>query len=540
MVFIWLYLLHETPQIDSRLKNINFKLPFKRWRQLAAGPEYSHPQQKVQFFPKTGHYTVRSQYTYTRPGSSSKGSSSSSVRPRFHQDSATNAMLSRVKPAGPRKKEVYSRLLDDLIDHQRNDIDTLWKGYLNPNVANQRLRGTDDPLYDMSNPNTTTTKNAAANATTTSIHTLTTSMANGINLGESSLAAPMTTSSLLTADGVPSIPALRASIQKRKDHLMSRIDKSSSMKTKPHYPMNENLSSAASASDKNGEMVYDLLEQYDSVKIQLERQREEDALFTNTTAAAVRANNNINNNAIQQDNDHPTQPQPVTPSATKLPTTKHGTTTTSITPHRTIMPHLALQTRTDRYQTMKTMNAEMISFPFNSRAQDKEKLDKLDEIHAFLQQALSELPNPQHNDGGGGGGEYNKRRMQIFGVVFERIIQDFKVFGPVLAEIKAEYDKIIQAVRTEDDEVDSLRAKVRKLLSQNENRLQLDFEVKKEEEQDERSLRMRVWFNSCLLQRKRGKKLQEELKIMQSKKRGEEGNKELVYIILITPPLYFF
>ena len=59
------------------------------------------------------------------------------------------------------------------------------------------------------------------------------------------------------------------------------------------------------------------------------------------------------------------------------------------------------------------------------------------------------------------------------------IIEEFPTFGNLLAQIKSEYDRLLTAFYTDQQELDFLRTKVVKLVSVNENRLLLKYEKRK-------------------------------------------------------------
>lgn len=78
------------------------------------------------------------------------------------------------------------------------------------------------------------------------------------------------------------------------------------------------------------------------------------------------------------------------------------------------------------------------------------------------------------------GPDYN--RLEIYGTCFDQIIQEFNVYGPILAQIKNEYDNMVSSFRNDKYELMNLRSKVQKLVSLNENRLLLKYEKEKYQE----------------------------------------------------------
>ena len=67
-------------------------------------------------------------------------------------------------------------------------------------------------------------------------------------------------------------------------------------------------------------------------------------------------------------------------------------------------------------------------------------------------------------------------RLTVYSTAFDRIISEFKQYGPLLARIKKAYDQTVDQCQSEDSEIRFLKAKVQKLLAQNENRSLLRHE----------------------------------------------------------------
>ncbi|KAJ1566416.1 hypothetical protein HK096_001503, partial [Nowakowskiella sp. JEL0078] len=76
----------------------------------------------------------------------------------------------------------------------------------------------------------------------------------------------------------------------------------------------------------------------------------------------------------------------------------------------------------------------------------------------------------------------NMKRLAVYSNCFSKIIENFRIYGPLLSEIKSEYDAVISNFHSDQHELEFLRMKVQKLLSQNENRLLLKYERSKGQE----------------------------------------------------------
>ena len=70
----------------------------------------------------------------------------------------------------------------------------------------------------------------------------------------------------------------------------------------------------------------------------------------------------------------------------------------------------------------------------------------------------------------------HQSRLAAHAQVFDRLISEFKQYGPILAQIKRAYDYTLSQRFTNEEEVRFLRAKVQKLMAQNENRMLLKVE----------------------------------------------------------------
>ncbi|KAJ3307242.1 hypothetical protein HDV03_001727 [Kappamyces sp. JEL0829] len=183
--------------------------------------------------------------------------------------------------------------------------------------------------------------------------------------------------------------------------------------------------------------MFDLLEEFDSVKLQQERVRATPA--TDHSGATLK-------------------------KLKKPPSDKKSRTFITA-------PQFSL-TRHEQYKAVASVDAHLVQDGRNMRFNDIGKQEKLREYEAFLANELAANECPAKGP--------HLVRLQIYSQCFEKIIQDFTTYGPLLADIKAsdakEYDNTVSSFRSQEDEFQFLRTKVQKLLSQNENRMMLKFE----------------------------------------------------------------
>ncbi|KAJ3226168.1 Translin-associated factor X-interacting protein 1 [Chytriomyces hyalinus] len=189
--------------------------------------------------------------------------------------------------------------------------------------------------------------------------------------------------------------------------------------------------------------MHQLLEQFDSVKLR---------------------QNNVLSSAIDAEDDAPPQPVNTETQFRSLEPKKELT-------KRKYLPAYQLNTtRHEQYKALKTADHDIVQSEW-TRKKESLRSSKLSELSTFLKTELEALgcthPGP------------DMKRLQVYRYVFDRIISDFRHYGPLLAEIKSEYDSFIESHDMDQTELNFLRAKVRKLLAQNENRLLLKFERKK-------------------------------------------------------------
>ncbi|KAI8918127.1 hypothetical protein BC831DRAFT_483002 [Entophlyctis helioformis] len=143
---------------------------------------------------------------------------------------------------------------------------------------------------------------------------------------------------------------------------------------------------------------------------------------------------------------------------------------------RRFLPSYQLNlTKGEQFKTLQTIDRSVVqrnqSYLKNA---DAGKLDRLQLYYDFLKQELESNGCPPEGPDVG--------RLQIYSECFEKLIAEFRTYAPLLAEIKNEYDRTVLSFQSDQNELNFLRTKVQKLLSQNENRLLLKFERKRAKE----------------------------------------------------------
>ncbi|KAJ3248238.1 hypothetical protein HK104_007735, partial [Borealophlyctis nickersoniae] len=203
--------------------------------------------------------------------------------------------------------------------------------------------------------------------------------------------------------------------------------------------------------------IHDLLERYDAVKLEQQEIQQQMQHYTTTTASPQH-----HPEAKQQQQQQPKLHHP-----------------------RWFVPPLDLtSTKTDRYRVAKTVDEGVVErgWRYKTEAAAKGVAERAEMLYGILNKELQTL-----NLAPTGQGPPDLRRLQVYSSIFDMIIQEFKSFGPLLADIKAEYDRTIHALTTASpthptDELRFLRTKVQKLLSQNENRMLVKYERKRSKE----------------------------------------------------------
>ncbi|KAJ3381920.1 hypothetical protein HDU92_005035 [Lobulomyces angularis] len=145
------------------------------------------------------------------------------------------------------------------------------------------------------------------------------------------------------------------------------------------------------------------------------------------------------------------------------------------------VPQLNLCSKREKYNSLKRIEDRLINKPFN-KSQDNENLAKLEELHIFLASELESLTKYQKEKFGNNNQHgIENQKLHIYSTVFDQIIQEFSTYGPILSEIKKEYDKALKNNTDSETELNYLRKKVQNLIAENENRVVLKFERKKNE-----------------------------------------------------------
>jgi hypothetical protein len=132
--------------------------------------------------------------------------------------------------------------------------------------------------------------------------------------------------------------------------------------------------------------------------------------------------------------------------------------------------HLSL-TKQQKFESISKFDSEIIKPGKIIRHSDKGKLHSLHKLETYLKTELERNNCPKSGP--------DRQRLQIYSQLFDKIILEFTTFGPILSEIKQEYDRTIESFQTDEQEFQFLRTKVQKLLSQNENRALLKYEKQK-------------------------------------------------------------
>ncbi|KAJ3151188.1 Translin-associated factor X-interacting protein 1 [Geranomyces michiganensis] len=180
--------------------------------------------------------------------------------------------------------------------------------------------------------------------------------------------------------------------------------------------------------------LHDILEQFDAVKLQEKFPADE------SPAAA----------------------EPATPILPSLPSTVQ---------QRFLPNPLLNMTKRDEWRTRQEIDGMLDRTTWMSAPKRFAKADQLEKVYAFLDRELAALNAPESGP--------DFRRLQVYAAVWEKVITQFRLYGPLLAEIKNEYDKTIANFHNDQRELNFLRTKVQSLLSQNENRLLIKYERRK-------------------------------------------------------------
>ncbi|KAI9090941.1 hypothetical protein DFS34DRAFT_597345 [Phlyctochytrium arcticum] len=332
-------------------------------------------------------WTAISSYGHTYPGQrhilvarNKSPSRSSTSKSRYAAHSQPRLRLRKMH----QDRSQMSEMLDRLAADQRKDMQTVWSGYLNPDVTNRKYRQAE-AIAAM--------KHAAMHA------------------GRKSSASAEESKAVL------------ASFDRKQE--TSGLDNSG---TPPEHQTAHNITD-----------LHDILEQYDVIKHQ------GIAAPSPTAAASERF-----------------KPQTPPPHPVELPAHIRG----RVLP----LPQLTL-TKNDAWKTYQEIDGLIDRKHWMHRQGGFAKQDRLNELHLFIQQELEAVQAPPTGP--------DFQRLQVYSAAFDKLIPEFKLYGPLLGDIKNEYDKTISNFSNDQRELGLLRTKVQKLLSQNENRLLLKYERRK-------------------------------------------------------------
>ncbi|KAL5037095.1 hypothetical protein BDV3_006197 [Batrachochytrium dendrobatidis] len=145
-------------------------------------------------------------------------------------------------------------------------------------------------------------------------------------------------------------------------------------------------------------------------------------------------------------------------------------------PVRQFIPSYQLNlTKVDQFKTFQHIDTSLVERSQSYlRNADNGKLNHLQKYFKYIEKELDANHCPSKGP--------DFKRLMVYSECFEKLIMEFKTYAPLLAEIKHEYDKTVLSFQGDQNELNFLRTKVQKLLSQNENRLLLKFERKKAKE----------------------------------------------------------
>ncbi|KAH6585880.1 hypothetical protein BASA50_000825 [Batrachochytrium salamandrivorans] len=146
-------------------------------------------------------------------------------------------------------------------------------------------------------------------------------------------------------------------------------------------------------------------------------------------------------------------------------------------PVRQFIPSYQLNlTKKDQFKMLQLIDKTVVQRAegLSTHASGGSKCDRLQKYQKFIQQELELNHCPSEGP--------DLKRLEIYSKCFDTLITEFRTYAPLLAEIKNEYDRTVLSFQGDQSEVNFLRTKVQKLLSQNENRLLLKFERKKARE----------------------------------------------------------
>lgn len=199
--------------------------------------------------------------------------------------------------------------------------------------------------------------------------------------------------------------------------------------------------------------MHDLLEQFDSVKLG----RKED-----------KKNNSAEDDTVQVNFGEDT----IQSNTCEVRFTHNGDKKSEAHLQRSFVPAYQFSvTKAGQYDMLKSVDQCLVESEWTHKTMNHSQAERVQAIYNLLQQELRNNDCPPEGP--------DLKRLKVYQMIFDKVIAEFKSFGPVLAEIKKEYDSIVNNNFLDQNELGFLRAKVRKLLAQNENRLLLKYERKR-------------------------------------------------------------
>jgi hypothetical protein len=91
-------------------------------------------------------------------------------------------------------------------------------------------------------------------------------------------------------------------------------------------------------------------------------------------------------------------------------------------------------TKTDQYSALKRMDASIVDSNWCYKKSKFPKAESLEEIRRFLDRRLKALNCPPVGP--------DLRRLQVYRECFDKVIQEFKLYGPLLAQIKVDAQRV--------------------------------------------------------------------------------------------------
>ncbi|KAI8820979.1 uncharacterized protein EV422DRAFT_48047 [Fimicolochytrium jonesii] len=405
----------------------------KRWTGLS-----SHGQ--LTYYPGERVTLTRQQRTASPSRSITTGAPrNSSPTRRAQTTTTTKTPTAHLRVPLHAERSFIASVLDKLSASQKKHVDTLYHGYLNPAVTNRMYKEV---------------KEAHGKARTAPE-----------GLGRADECVGGSDGGMQGLESVPEGVRVHAggSVGKRGADV-GRAEVGAKVQTTGEKPQ---------ALVHHTTDLHDVLEQYDAVKLR-------DTVFPPLGGNGADGAHHLQPPPYQPRSDHSETPSTTTaqptlpslPSPTSAPRTSSDAEGNLTTHQHYIVPNASLNlTKREEWKARREIDATLERVHWTSTTKRFAKVDRLQELYAYLEKELQVLDAPAVGP--------DFRRLQVYGAVWEKIIIEFRVYGPILAEIKNEYDKTIASFHNDQRELTFLRTKVQKLLAQNENRLLVKFERRK-------------------------------------------------------------